>query len=141
MVPHRHGCGSSYAGAVHLPRSPPRQWHLLVFVRRARVVAAGNSTLGAPKRRASLMKVHATLSTLLQGYFTQRLIAEMGASPHTVASYRDTFRLLFVFAREQLHKLPTMLVPQDLEAPFIGRFLTYLEKSRGNTPASRNIRL
>jgi site-specific recombinase XerD len=34
-----------------------------------------------------------------------------------------------------------MLVPQDLEAPFIGRFLTYLEKSRGNTPASRNIRL
>ena len=87
------------------------------------------------------MKVHATLSTLLQGYFTQRLIAEMGASPHTVASYRDTFRLLFVFAKEQLHKLPTMLIPQDLEAPFIGRFLSYLENSRGNTPASRNIRL
>ena len=87
------------------------------------------------------MKVHATLSTLLQGYFTQRLIAEMGASPHTVASYRDTFRLLLVFAQEQLHKPPTTLVPQDLDAPFIGRFLTHLEKSRGNTPASRNIRL
>lgn len=87
------------------------------------------------------MKVHATLSPLLHGYFTQRLIAEMGASPHTVASYRDTFRLLFVFAQERLHKSPTMLVPQDLDAPFIGRFLNHLEKDRGNTPASRNIRL
>jgi len=87
------------------------------------------------------MKVHATLSTLIHGYFTQRLIAEMGASPHTVASYRDTFRLLFAFAQERLHKSPTMLVPQDLDAPFVGHFLSHLEKGRGNTPASRNIRL
>ena len=87
------------------------------------------------------MKVHATLSTLLHGYFTQRLIAEMGASPHTVASYRDTFRLLWAFAQECLHKPPTMLAPQDLDAPFIGCFLNYLEKSRSNTPASRNVRL
>ena len=83
------------------------------------------------------MKIHATLSTLLHGYFTQRLIAEMGASPHTVASYRDTFRLLLVFAQERLDKPPTMLVPQDLDAPFIGGFLNHLEKGRGNTPASR----
>src|ERR1044071_3203519 len=86
------------------------------------------------------MKVHATLSTLLHGYFTQRLLAEMGASSHTVASYRDTFRLLFRFAQERLHKSPMKLVPQDLDAPFIGRFLNHLEKGRGNTPASRNIR-
>lgn len=87
------------------------------------------------------MKVHTSLSTLLHGYFTQRLISEMGASPHTVASYRDTFRLLFAFAQERINKSPTMLVFQDLDAPFIGRFLNHLEKSRGNAPASRNIRL
>jgi len=87
------------------------------------------------------MKVHATLSTLLHGYFTQRLIAEMGASPHTVACYRDTFRLLLGFAQNRLSKSPTMLLPQDLDAPFVGHFLNHLEKGRGNVAASRNIRL
>jgi site-specific recombinase XerD len=87
------------------------------------------------------MKVHTSLSTLLHGYFTQRLIAEMGASPHTVACYRDTFRLLFGFAKNRLGKSPTILLPQDLDAPFVGLFLNHLEKSRGNAPASRNIRL
>jgi site-specific recombinase XerD len=87
------------------------------------------------------MKLHASLSTLLHGYFTQRLIAELHASPHTVASYRDTFRLLLGFAQERLGKSPTLLAPQDLDAPFIGSFLNHLEKDRENTAASRNIRL
>lgn len=87
------------------------------------------------------MKNLTTLSALLHGYFTQRLIAEMGASPHTVACYRDTFRLLLSFAQNDLGKSPTLLVPQDLDAPFVGRFLHHLEKGRGNTAASRNIRL
>jgi integrase/recombinase XerD len=87
------------------------------------------------------MKLHASLSTLLHGYFTQRLIAERHASPHTVASYRDTFRLLLAFAQERLSKAPTLLTPQDLDPPFIGSFLHHLEKDRDNTAASRNIRL
>jgi len=87
------------------------------------------------------MKVHATLSTLLHGYLTQRLIAEMGASPHTVACYRDTFRLLLSFAQNRLGKSPTMLLAQDLDAPFVGHFLSHLEQGRGNAAASRNIRL
>jgi len=87
------------------------------------------------------MNAHASLSTLLHGYFTQRLIAELHASPHTVASYRDTFRLLLVFAQDRLGKAPTMLVPQDLDAPFVGLFLSHLENGRGNAAASRNIRL
>ena len=87
------------------------------------------------------MKLHASLSTLLHGYFTQRLMAQLHASPHTVASYRDTFRLLLVFAQESLGKAPTLLTPQDLDASFIGSFLHHLEKDRENTAASRNIRL
>ena len=87
------------------------------------------------------MKLHASLSTLLHGYFTQRLMAQLHASPHTVASYRDTFRLLLAFAHESLGKAPTLLTPQDLDASFIGSFLHHLEKDRENTAASRNIRL
>jgi integrase/recombinase XerD len=87
------------------------------------------------------MKLHASLSTLLHGYFTQRLMAQLHASPHTVASYRDTFRLLLVFAQESMGKAPTLLTPQDLDAPFIGSFLHHLEEDRENTAASRNIRL
>lgn len=87
------------------------------------------------------MKLHASLSTLIHGYFTQRLIAQLHASPHTVASYRDTFRLLLAFAKESLGKAPTLLTPQDLDASFIGSFLHHLENDRENTAASRNIRL
>lgn len=87
------------------------------------------------------MKLCANLSTLLHGYFTQRLISERHASAHTVASYRDTFRLLLRFAQDRLGKAPTLLAPQDLDAPFIGLFLNHLEKDRDNAAASRNIRL
>lgn len=87
------------------------------------------------------MKTPASLSTLLYGYFTQRLTAQMAASVHTVASYRDTFRLLLGFAQRELYKAPTMVMLEDLDAPFIGRFLAHLEADRRNTPRSRNVRL
>lgn len=87
------------------------------------------------------MKVHATFSVLLQGFFAERLIAQRHASPHTVASYRDTFRLLLDFAQKCLGKSPTQLTPPDLDSSLIGRFLSHLEKDRGNTAASRNARL
>ena len=48
------------------------------------------------------MKQHANIPTLLHSYFTQRLVAERHSSPHTIASNRDTFRLLLVFAQERL---------------------------------------
>jgi len=82
-----------------------------------------------------------SLSALLQSFFTDHLLGQRNASPHTMASYRDTFRLLFEFAHRLLRKLPTRLALEDLEAPFIGRFLDHLEKDRGNTPRSRNVRL
>jgi site-specific recombinase XerD len=87
------------------------------------------------------MKVPLSFSTLLQPFFTDRLLGQRNASPHTIASYRDTFRLLLEFAQQHLHKSPSMLAVENLDAPFIGRFLTHLEKDRGNTPRSRNIRL
>jgi len=87
------------------------------------------------------MKAHATFSALVQTYFTDRLLAQRNASPNTVASHRDSFRLLLEFADRSLHKSPAVLTMEDLDAPFIGRFLDHLEKDRGNQPRTRNTRL
>ena len=82
-----------------------------------------------------------TFPTLLQQYFSQRLIAQQNASPCTVASYRDTFRLLLDFAQDRLHKTPSALDLADLDAPLVLQFLDHLEKGRSNTPRTRNARL
>lgn len=87
------------------------------------------------------MKTCATFSELLQAYFTDRLMRQRNASPNTVASHRDTFRLLLGFAQRVLRKPPTTLAVDDLTPSFLGRFLDYLEQDRGNTPRSRNVRL
>jgi integrase/recombinase XerD len=78
---------------------------------------------------------------LLQAFFTQRLMHQRQASPHTIASYRDTFRLLLAYAQRELGKQPTQLEIADLNASFIGSFLNHLEQERGNTPRTRNVRL
>ena len=78
-----------------------------------------------------------TFPTLLQQYFSQRLIAQRNASPCTVASYRDTFRLLLYFVKDRLHKLPTTLQLADLDAPLVLEFLDRLEKDRANCQFAR----
>jgi integrase/recombinase XerD len=78
---------------------------------------------------------------LLQRFFTDRLCAQMEASRHTVAGYRDTFRLLIRFASAQCGKLPTKLEIEDLSADLIADFLVHVETARGNAARSRNTRL
>lgn len=87
------------------------------------------------------MKTEPKFTALLQAYFTDRLMRQRNASPHTVTSHRDTFRLMLEFAHKSLRKEPTALAFGDLDAPFIGRFLDHLEKHRGNAPQTRNVRL
>jgi len=87
------------------------------------------------------MKTSVNFPALLQGFFTDRLMQQQNASQHTIASYRDTFRLLLGFAQQSLHKPAAAVEIQDLNAPFIGRFLEHLEKDRGCSPQSRNTRL
>ncbi len=82
-----------------------------------------------------------SFAELLQTYFTERLVRQRNASPNTIASHRDTFRLLLDFAQQSLSKCPTTLEIADLDAPFIGRFLNHVEKDRGNAPQTRNVRL
>jgi len=87
------------------------------------------------------MKTAGNLATLLEAFFTDRLIRQRQASPHTIASYRDTFRLLLGFAQRSLKKTPSDLALEDLDAGFVGSFLDYFEKERGNGARSRNARL
>ncbi len=85
--------------------------------------------------------LNASFPALLQSFFTTRLMTQRRVSPHTVASYRDTFRLLLQFAQKRLRKAPSQLDLNDLDASFIGAFLDDLEVRRGNGARSRNLRL
>ena len=87
------------------------------------------------------MKGTTSFPTLLESFFTKRLMAQRRASPHTIGSYRDTFRLLLQFAEKRLAKAPSRLTLEDLQAPFLGVFLDYLESTRANGARSRNLRL
>lgn len=78
---------------------------------------------------------------LLEAFFTERLLRQRRASPHTVAAYRDTFRLLLRFAQARLGKAPAALPLAALDAPLIGAFLDHLETERHNGVRSRNARL
>ena len=82
-----------------------------------------------------------TLAPTLQAYITDRLIRQRQASPHTVAAYRDAFKLLLVFAQRTTGKPPSKLEVADLDAPLIGAFLEHLEIERGNSVRTRNARL
>lgn len=87
------------------------------------------------------MTTSTPLSTLLQAFFTDRLMKQRQVSSHTIASYRDTFRLLLKFAYKQLKKPPSKLSLSDLDAPFIGTFLDHIQNERHNGPRTRNLRL
>ncbi len=81
------------------------------------------------------------LAPLLEAFFSERLQRQRRASPHTIAAYRDAFRLLLGFAEKHVGKLPSTLLLADLDAPLVGAFLDHLERERGNSVRTRNARL
>ena len=87
------------------------------------------------------MKSKTSFCGLLEGFFSDRLLRQRNASPHTIASYRDCLRLLLRFAQDRLGKAPSQLALSDLDAPFIAAFLHHLEHNRGNSARTRNARL
>ncbi len=81
------------------------------------------------------------LPALMQRFFTQRLLEQQGVSPCTIASYRDTFRLLLLFVTKQTERAPSKLTIEDLDVEVIEQFLQHLERDRGNSVRTRNARL
>lgn len=82
-----------------------------------------------------------TLPSLLQGFFTERLVRQLQASPQTITAYRDTIKLLLLFAAQTTKKAPARLTIDDLDAVMVGAFLDHLDTERGNSTATRNARL
>lgn len=82
-----------------------------------------------------------SFGAVLQEYFCERLITQRDASPATVASYRDTFRLLLGYARDSARKRPTEIALADIDAPLVLAFLQHLQRDRGNSARTRNARL
>jgi site-specific recombinase XerD len=87
------------------------------------------------------MSTTVSFPTLLQRFFTQRLMQQRQASPHTIASYRDSFRLLLHFVQARVGKPPTQLAFEQINAPVVAAFLEELQKARGIAPRTRNLRL
>jgi integrase/recombinase XerD len=81
------------------------------------------------------------LAPTLQAFFTDRLIHQRNASSHTIAAYRDTWRLLLGYAATTTGSAPSQLDLADLDAPLIAGFLDHLEHHRGNSVRTRNARL
>jgi site-specific recombinase XerD len=87
------------------------------------------------------MTSRTNFAPLLERFFTQRLMQQRQASPHTIRSYRDTFRHFLKFIEKRLHKPPAHLNFEEIDAPLIVAFLDDLEKHHGLTVRSRNLRL
>ena len=83
----------------------------------------------------------ASFAPLLERYFTQRLMQQRQASPHTISSYRDTFRQFLKFVQQRLHKPPAQLCFEEIDSTLIVAFLDDLEKRQGISVRSRNLRL
>ena len=92
-------------------------------------------TMGAPAMTTP------SFATLLQGFFTCRLMQQRQASPHTIGSYRDSFRLLLQFAQQRFGFAPQKMTLEQVDAPLITAFLDDLQTNRGISAASRNVRL
>lgn len=80
------------------------------------------------------------LAPVLQAFFSDRL-SQRGVSPHTVISYRDTWRLLLTYARDRTGTAPSTLDLAQIDAELVGAFLDHLEVDRHNSARTRNLRL
>jgi integrase/recombinase XerD len=81
------------------------------------------------------------LAPTLQAFFTERLIRQRQVSPHTIASYRDTMRLLLTYTAARTGIAASHLDIADLDAPLVAGFLDHLESDRRNGVRTRNVRL
>jgi site-specific recombinase XerD len=81
------------------------------------------------------------IAPTLQAFFTDRLTRQLHASPRSIASYRDTLRLLLRFAHDRTGTAPSALDWDQLDEPLIPAFLDHLEHDRHNSTRTRNLRL
>src|SRR5208282_4532437 len=126
---------------VHISWAHSSQLHLLVFAPEPVAHDGGDGAASASLGDSGMTSSIPTFPTLLQRFFTQRLMQQKRVSANTISSYRDTFRLLLRFARKRLRTPPNRLAFEKLDAPLVAAFLNELETTRGVTVRTRNLRL
>lgn len=82
-----------------------------------------------------------TLAPVLQAYFTSYLNDQRAASPATARAYRDTWRLFLEFLTTRTSRKAHTLDLADIDEHAVSTFLDHLERDRGNSIATRNLRL
>jgi integrase/recombinase XerD len=80
-------------------------------------------------------------ATALRRFLTSYLAGLRGCSPATIASYRDTFKLLITWFRDERSVPPARLTLDHLTASTVTAFLAHLQEGRRNSIATRNQRL
>src|SRR5712691_9494939 len=140
LAPGRRGAGAQAYCLERIPRARSLERYILVLDGNADIDARGHASSRA-SLEATAMNTTTPLAPLLERFFTQRLMQERRVSPHTIGSYRDTFRLFLKFIHKRLHKPPSALVLEEIDAPLIRSFLNHVEKQRGVSIRSRNLRL
>ena len=81
------------------------------------------------------------LAPTLEAFFTQHMAGQRQASPRTIGSYRDTWRLFLGYALKKTGTAPASLDIAAIDAGLVSGFLAHLETGRGNTARTRNARL
>jgi site-specific recombinase XerD len=81
------------------------------------------------------------LAPTMEAFFTEQLLTQRQASPRTVSAYRDSLRMLLIFAKKRTGKAPSQLDIADIDAELVGAFLSHLERDRHNSVRTRNTRL
>lgn len=82
-----------------------------------------------------------SIGPLLENFFVEFLCTQKRASTATIASYRDSIRLLLQYIHATKGIEPAAVRLGDLDVPVILSFLDHLEQSRQNSTRSRNARL
>ncbi len=136
LVRRRRRRRTPVTGVVDLPGTCQPRDDLLVSARLPTADDRGRQTVGSILEGS----VVTTLAPIMQGFFTERL-AQRRASEHTVAAYRDAFRLLLAYAQQHLGRPPSVLDLADIDADLVGGFLDHLEAHRSNSITTRNARL
>jgi integrase/recombinase XerD len=77
----------------------------------------------------------------ITAFLRDHLVEQRGASEHTRDSYAYSFQLLFRFASQEIHRAPSDIGLEEIDAPLVTRFLEYLETTRKCAPSTRNVRL
>ena len=80
-------------------------------------------------------------AVFLRRFLTAHLAGLRGCSPNTIASYRDTFKLLIAWFRDERSIPPGKLTLDRIDAAAITGFLNWLEAQRHNSTSTRNQRL